>query len=131
MSAPLDALLLVLGGGAGAALRYLADTALRERAGLAPGTSTLLVNALGCLVAGVAAALLLVGARDAAVQQGAAVAVAVCAGFTTFSTASLDALRAALARSIGRAVALTIGQLAACGLAFTVAYIATHRLAGG
>ena len=129
MSVQLQLLLLALAGGAGAALRYIADTLLRERAGLHPGTSTLLINALGCLVAGAAGAALVLTAPYPELQPPFSLALAVCAGFTTFSTASLDALRAALERSARRFALVTAGQLLACGLAFTLAYLVTHALA--
>lgn len=121
--------ILVAGGGVGAALRYLLDTVLRERAGLAAGTSTMVVNTLGCLAAGVGGAGLVITAVDTAQQWPFTVLIALCAGFTTFSAASLDAWRALSARSFGRAAAWTAGQLLACGVAFTLAYAATHTIA--
>ncbi|NLT25941.1 MAG: chromosome condensation protein CrcB [Microbacteriaceae bacterium] len=121
--------ILVAGGGVGAALRYLVDTLLRERAGLAAGTSTMLVNTLGCLAAGVGGAGLVITALDTSQQWPFTALIALCAGFTTFSTASLDAWRALAERSFGRAAAWTAGQLLACGVAFTLAYGLTHTLA--
>lgn len=129
--APLALLAVIAGGGVGAALRYLLDTLLRERARVPAGVSTLLINTLGCLVAGIAGAGLVHTASDPAAQQPFAIAIAVCAGFTTFSTASLDAWNAARERDARRALALTLGQLLACGVAFTVANLATHLVVAG
>src|SRR5947199_2598324 len=87
-------LLVALGGGGGAAARYLVGTAwLRLLGPGRPWGATMLINVLGGLLMGV-----LVGTLAA--RGGAAggdrwrllLGVGVLGGFTTFSTFSLDAM---------------------------------------
>ncbi len=121
--------LVALGGGVGAALRYLVGLAVTRFAGgaLLPW-GTLTVNLLGCLAIG-----MLVGHLDGTGLEHArlrAFAVTgVLGGFTTYSTFALDTLRLLEAGSgagSGGRVALYIGLHLALGMA---AVWVGHRLA--
>lgn len=109
-----DLRVAAIGGGFGAGLRYLVDTLLRERLGVAPGWSTLIINLLGSFVFGLALAFAFAGGTSGDPDPVAAAVMSITGGFTTFSTASLDAFQALRRRSWWLALALTFGQMAAC-----------------
>lgn len=90
-----------LGGGIGAALRYAVDVAVSSRWQRAFPLGTFLVNVSGSLVLG-----LLVGMTTGPTTL-ALVGTGVLGGYTTFSTASYDAVR--LARDGRRTMALAYG----------------------
>ena len=80
-------LLIALGGGLGAVLRYLVDGALRARLSF---WATAAINVSGSFVLG-----LLAGAVAGGGLGGTALAVlgtGVCGGYTTFSTANVETL---------------------------------------
>lgn len=86
-----DSLLVFVGGGLGAWLRFACASALPKSTTAGFPLSILVVNVLGCGVLG-----LLVGhvARTAqpAPTLMAFVGIGICGGFTTFSTFGIDAL---------------------------------------
>lgn len=114
-------LLIAVCGGLGAALRYIVDTLLQQRAGVHPALSILLINALGSFLIGFSSA--------ASVQTSAvifAVITAACGGFTTFSTASLDTYKLLRQHAFGLAIGHALGQLAVCvALAFAGYFLAS------
>lgn len=101
-------LLLSLGGGAGAALRYALAVAWRGP----PPQATFAVNVLGAALLGVA--VVLAGERPGALWQ---LCIGLCGGFTTFSSFALDTLMLQRSRS-RRSAALNIGaNVIACVIA--------------
>lgn len=80
------ALLVALGGGAGAWLRWRIDSAIKQRTRSDLLVSLLVINTLGSLVLGV-----LYGLTDSW-WLIALVGTGLCGGFTTFSSASADAV---------------------------------------
>jgi len=83
-------LLIALGGGLGAAARFLVDSWVARRSRRAMPIGTIVVNVSACLLLG-----LLTGwaiGRDAA-STAAVVGVGVLGGYSTFSTASVEAAR--------------------------------------
>lgn len=83
-----NALLAVfIGGGAGSVLRYWIGLKLNVVQGLPWGTW--LVNAVGCLLAGMLFTALDLG-RPAAASTRALLLVGLCGGFTTFSAFALE-----------------------------------------
>lgn len=126
MNADVSAALLVgLGGGIGAIVRYLVDGWITSRARRRNDGSRhypwgiLAVNLSGSLLLGLVVGL---GAGAPMLTAG------VLGGYTTFSTASLDTLRLARERKVGTAVLNGIGMLcgamlcAACGIALGRAF---------
>lgn len=100
-----------LGGGVGAAVRYAVDEWVTARWRRDFPLGIFLVNVTGSLMLG-----LLVGiATPAAVPAGAAalVGTGVLGGYTTFSTASLDAVRLARAGRVGTALVYGLGTMLA------------------
>jgi len=107
------ALLVALGGALGALARYGCVTLAARAFGGGFPLGTLLVNALGCFVAGLVAAWL--EARGDSVELRAFLAIGVLGGFTTFSAFGVDTL--ALARDGRTLVACVyVATSLACGL---------------
>lgn len=115
-------LFTAIGGGLGAMLRYILDTILKERARMHPALSILIINALGSLVLGFTAAVMVEAPAIITLPT-----IGICGGFTTFSTASLDTYKLLQQRAITLAMALAFGQLALCvALAFAGFFIASR-----
>ena len=105
---------LALGGGAGAALRYVLDVAVSSRWRRPFPLATFLINVSGSLALG-----LLVGWFYAgAAKPGWSLAVSVIGtgllgGYTTFSTASYDTLRLGREGRVVMALAYAVSTMAA------------------
>ncbi len=84
--------LIFVGGGIGSVLRFAVYQAARLWMPAAFPWGTLWVNAVGGLVAGVAAALMLMRSVGGADSAALFVMVGLLGGFTTFSAFSLDAV---------------------------------------
>lgn len=108
-------LLVLLGGAAGATLRYLLDTQVRHRQRSHFPWSTVSVNVLGSAVLGLLTGATLTGAAGNA--SHAAVAVGLCGALTTFSTFSYETLRLFLDGARTSAAANVIVTTAAALLA--------------
>ena len=102
---PLLLLGIALAGGAGAGLRHLADGAARRRWGTGFPVGIALVNISGSLVLG-----LLTGLAGHVLDDASLLVLGtgLMGGYTTFSTASLDAVRLLLER---RALAAALAGL--------------------
>lgn len=102
-------LLVALGGGVGAALRFVVDGAVmhRERSGFPWGT--FLVNTTGSFALG-----LLAGLADSSllsVEWLAVLGGGVLGGYTTFSTAVVDTARMLHRGAVGRALWNGVGMI--------------------
>ncbi|MEU3949779.1 fluoride efflux transporter CrcB [Streptomyces sp. NPDC029526] len=116
-------LLVVLGGMAGAVLRYLTDHAVRSRHDKAFPWGTFLVNVTGCLVLGLLTGAIAAGA--AGPRLGLLLGTGLCGALTTYSTFSHETLR--LAESGDRllaAVNVTASVVTGTGAAFAGAALA-------
>lgn len=100
---------IALGGGGGAAARYAVDTAISSRWKCPFPLGIFLVNISGSLLLGLVVGLL---AAQGFPPGAALISTGVLGGYTTFSTASVDAVR--LARDGRRLMALTyaVGTMA-------------------
>ena len=116
-------ILIALGGGLGALIRYLVDTAVNTAArrrwpklGLPLGTA--LINITGSLLLGLFAGWLMFRTGDASWKL--AIGTGLLGGFTTFSTASVEAARLIIAgrwqAAIVHALGMMIAALGAAGL---------------
>lgn len=106
------ALLVALAGGVGAATRFWVDGTVRARRRSVLPLGTMVVNLSGSLLIG-----LLTGARLYAGLPATAALLLVtgfCGGYTTFSAATVEAVRLAQVGERGRAVASLAGTLVAC-----------------
>lgn len=101
------ALAVALGGAVGAALRYLVDRAVGARRNATLPLGTVLVNVLGSFVLGVVSGLGMLLPTEWSLALG----TGLCGGFTTFSTAVVDAVRLARERRRGAALAVVLGTL--------------------
>ncbi|QCR43814.1 fluoride efflux transporter CrcB [Curtobacterium sp. SGAir0471] len=110
---PLDLLLVSLGGGVGAALRFWLDGAVKARVGRGPlggfPVGTLVINVSGSLVLG-----LLTGAGESGALSLPMVAVlgtGMMGGYTTFSTASVETVQLLRSGKTRTAVLNGLGML--------------------
>lgn len=102
-------LTVALAGGLGAAARFLVDDAVQRRNRSATPLGTLVVNTTACLLIG-----LLTGWASGHAGTGTAMAVAgtgFLGGYSTFSTASVEAARLVLQGRAGTALAHALGML--------------------
>ena len=102
-------LALAVAGGLGAVARLLVDGIARERWGTRLPYGVLLVNATGSLLLGLVVGLVACGGAPDGLRL--VVGTGFCGGYTTFSTASVDALRLARQGRPRAAVAYAGGTL--------------------
>ncbi|GAB2625050.1 fluoride efflux transporter FluC [Pseudactinotalea suaedae] len=120
-------ILVALAGGLGAAARFLVDGAVQRRRRGGTPLGTLVVNTTACLLIG-----LLTGWASGRVDSAlvTVIGVGLLGGYSTFSTASVEAARLLLGGRIGAALAHAFGMLV-LGLGAGWAGIAVgHALAG-
>ncbi|MFD4786264.1 fluoride efflux transporter CrcB [Streptomyces sp. NPDC058459] len=84
-------LLVIIGGAAGAPLRYLTDRAVQKRHDAVFPWGTFTVNVLGCLVLGLLTGAATAGAASPHVQL--LIGTGLCGALTTYSTFSYETLR--------------------------------------
>ena len=110
--------LVALAGGLGAGARFVVDAVVRARLGGRFPWGTLVINVGGSLLLGLLAGLVLGGTAPADLR--AVAGTGFCGGYTTFSTASVEAVRLARSADTPLAVAYAAGTLlltlAAAGL---------------
>jgi len=129
----LQVVLIALGGGVGAAARFLLSRAVQRAAGVGAATGfpwgTLVVNVLGCALLGAAMAWFATHTRIRE-EYRIAVAVGLLGGFTTFSTYAYETFALAERGHGGRAM-LNLALSTAAGLAAVwVGYRGVIRLLG-
>ncbi|MFH8974705.1 fluoride efflux transporter CrcB [Streptomyces sp. NPDC017890] len=110
-------LLVVVGGMAGAPLRYLTDRAVRSRHDSVFPWGTFTVNVVGCLVLGLLTGAALAGAAGCDLRL--LLGTGLCGALTTYSTFSYETLRLAetgarLLAAVNVAVSVAAGLGAAC-----------------
>ncbi|MER8016222.1 fluoride efflux transporter CrcB [Streptomyces griseoluteus] len=84
-------LLVILGGMAGAPLRYLTDRAVQKRHDSVFPWGTLTVNVLGCFILGLLTGAVVAGAASSHTQL--LIGTGLCGALTTYSTFSYETLR--------------------------------------
>jgi CrcB protein len=120
------AVLLALGGGAGANARFylarwVAELQLRHAGGVAFPWGTFLINVSGSAALGLLAGLCLGHADPGRRVWYVLLGTGFCGGFTTFSTFSVEALEMLREERLGAALAYTLGSVAAGVAAAAVA----------
>ncbi|WP_182111362.1 MULTISPECIES: fluoride efflux transporter CrcB [unclassified Actinotalea] len=104
--------LLVLAGGLGAGVRYVVDAAIRARTTSAFPWPTAIINMTGSLVLGALTGLVV--SRIASTEMSAVIGTGFLGGYTTFSTASYEAVQLIRERRYGTAFAYGVGVLVVC-----------------
>ncbi|CAM3830180.1 CrcB family protein [Tsukamurella strandjordii] len=99
-------LLICLGGGLGAVLRFLVDTVLRSRMSV---WSTAVINATGSFLLGLFAGL--AAHQSLGASALAVLGTGVCGGYTTFSTATVETLNLLRDRRYRDGAAYGLGTL--------------------
>jgi CrcB protein len=122
---PLLFLAVSLAGGLGAALRLFVDGVVRSRLRTTLPVGTLLINTVGSLLLGLITGLTLAFSLPVAWQL--VLGGGLMGGFTTFSTASYEAVRLAQDRRSVAAVATGLGMLVvSVGCAFLGLWLGLH-----
>lgn len=103
-------LLLCLAGGVGAVVRLVVDGLIKARTRSSFPWSTAVINMTGSLVLGVLTGL--VASRIASTDVSAVVGTGFLGGYTTFSTASYEAVQLVHEKKYGTAFAYAVGVLA-------------------
>jgi CrcB protein len=112
VTGPLAFLLVAVGGGVGAAARFVVADTIRARRATALPWGTVTVNAVGSLVIGVVAGGVLTAGADGGLEPWRLLlATGLCGGFTTFSTATVEAVTLLRGGRPGRALATTAVNL--------------------
>ncbi|WP_270263107.1 fluoride efflux transporter CrcB [Kocuria marina] len=101
------ALAVALGGAVGAVLRFLVDRGITVRWAPTFPAATLLINVTGSFVLGVVTGLSAVLGPVWTLALG----TGLCGGYTTFSTATVDAVRLAREQRAGAAVVSVLGTV--------------------
>ncbi|MER8029061.1 fluoride efflux transporter CrcB [Streptomyces bauhiniae] len=84
-------LLVIIGGMAGAPLRYLTDRAVQKRHDAVFPWGTFTVNVLGCFILGLLTGAVVAGAASSHIQL--LIGTGLCGALTTYSTFSYETLR--------------------------------------
>lgn len=111
-------LLLAVAGGLGAGTRFVVDGLVRAKVKTAFPWPTAIINMTGSLVLGVLTGL--VASRIASTDVSAVIGTGFLGGYTTFSTASYEAVQLVKQQRYGTAFAYSIGILVVC---VTLAYV--------
>lgn len=113
--------LTVLAGGGGAVTRYFVDDFSRKRWPTAFPGPTFAINVSGSLLIGLIAGLVMFGgvAHDWQVVIG----TGFCGGYTTFSTAAIDTIRAGGRRGPLYAAITLLGSVFACGIGLWLGWL--------
>ncbi|MFC4555109.1 fluoride efflux transporter CrcB [Georgenia faecalis] len=101
--------LLIIAGGVGAGVRYVVDGAIKARTTSAFPWSTSIINMSGSLLLGILTGLL--ASRIASTEVGAIIGTGFLGGYTTFSTASYEAVQLVREKKYGTAFAYGVGIL--------------------
>jgi fluoride exporter len=105
----MNILLLLVGGGMGALLRFVVDGHVRTNSRREFPWGTILINASGSLLLGLITGLAL--AHHASTNARLIVGTGFCGGYTTFSTASFETVRLIEERRIFHALLQCLGNL--------------------
>ncbi|CAL8898769.1 fluoride efflux transporter CrcB [Kocuria varians] len=101
------ALAVALGGAAGAVLRFLVDRLISSRQKRPFPAATVVINITGSFVLGLVSGLGMVLGPEWTLALG----TGLCGGYTTFSTAMVDAVRLARERHRGAMVTVVLGTV--------------------
>jgi CrcB protein len=113
----IEVLVVAIGGGAGAAARFMVDGGIRARTSGGFPWGTFVVNVVGSFLIGVFSTLVYTLVQlgvpvETARMVRFALTVGLCGGFTTFSTATVESVRLARSGRLRLALANTLGTLA-------------------
>jgi len=120
-------LITALAGGLGGALRFWVDTAVSRASRSAFPWGTLVINTSACLGLGVITGFEYAGAG--AEDLRTVLGVGLMGGYSTFSTASVEAVRLMRQRRCGLSLAHALGMLVLSLAASTLGIVAGQQLA--
>ncbi|WP_210480701.1 CrcB family protein [Naasia sp. SYSU D00948] len=125
----LTVLVVGVAGALGAVGRFVLDTALRALLPVRYPIGTLVVNVSGSLLLGLLAGLAAGGAVPESWRDVAGAGF--LGGFTTFSTAAVEAVRLAHLRRFPAAALASVGMLLLCAAAAAAGLLTGRLLTGG
>lgn len=105
-------LLLAVAGGLGAGVRFVVDGLIRAKLTSAFPWPTAIINMSGSFVLGIITGLVVSGITST--DLSAVVGAGFLGGYTTFSTASLEAVQLVREKRYATAFAYSVGVLVAC-----------------
>lgn len=113
----LELLVLAVGGGVGAAARFMVDGEIRSRHSGGFPWGTFVVNVVGSFLIGVCSTLFFTLARHGIPLESAhllqvSLIAGLCGGFSTFSTTTVESVRLAQSGRMRLALANSLGTLA-------------------
>jgi CrcB protein len=117
------ALTICIAGGVGALVRFITDGLIRGRLGRRFPWGTILINASGALLLAVITALVL--RHDVSAKDKLIIGTGFCGGYTTFSTATFEAVRLLEEK---RWISAFLHVLANIGLTVVIAVLTLHIL---
>jgi fluoride exporter len=106
---PLEIVLVAVGGGVGAAGRFVLDGLVKGRSRVALPLGTLVINVSGSLILGFVTGMLAAGSLASTAE--AVVGTGMMGGYTTFSTASVETVQLFRSGRPGLAVVNGLGML--------------------
>lgn len=135
MTPVLELLVVAVGGGVGAAARFVVDGEIRSRHRGGFPWGTVVVNVTGSFLIGVVAGLLRAFVpygpdADVAHALQLSLMVGLCGGYTTFSTSTVESVRLAQSGRLRLALANTLGTLVATVLAAATGFAAGAAVGG-
>lgn len=123
-------LLLALAGGAGAATRFVTDAVVARHNRFRVPLGTVVINVTGSLLLGLLAGLFAFSPADStAATVKAVIGTGFCGGYTTFSTASVEAVRLWSAEGPGTGIRYAAVTLVASLAAAAVGLALGHLIA--
>lgn len=114
-------LLTVIAGALGAVARYQIDDSSKRRWPSAFPGPTFAINLTGCLVIGFVAGLVMFA--GASHDWLVVVGTGFCGGYTTFSTAAVETIRAEGRRGVIYGVGTLVGSVAACAFGLWLGWL--------
>jgi len=130
MSAMVGVVLVAVGGGAGAAARFVVADSIRARRASGLPWGTWWVNVLGSFVVGVVTGVLLLAAGPDVAPWRLLLATGFCGGFTTFSTASFEAVALLRGGRVTAGLGYAFGSLVVTVTAVAAGIVLVEQVVG-
>lgn len=125
-------LLVALAGGLGATSRFVSDTLVARHNPFRVPLGTIVINTAGSLVLGLVTGLIALGAPDStAATLMAVLGTGFCGGYTTFSTASVEAARLWITEGRSTGMRYAAATLVASSSAAALGLVLGHLISSG
>jgi len=105
----MNVVVICVAGGVGSLTRFIVDGLVRSRLGRRFPWGTIVINMSGALLLGVITAL--ATKQDVSASQKLVIGTGFCGGYTTFSTASFEAVRLLEEKRVGAALLHVVANI--------------------